>query len=177
MVKPAIISILILIISSCTLNKMFQDDELISLERINNDSNALKLDGYYVMEIGTHNPTYIVYFLYRNGIILYGGGATQSEFQELMELYKNGDFYLSVKNGKTWWGVYQIDDNEIKFERWYPSERPYETFLRVGEIVNDSTFRITVASDSDGSNPTDKDELYQFKSFSSKPDSTNVFIQ
>ena len=115
-------------------------------------------------------------FFYKNGIVLYGGGEIQSEFSSLEERYRNGEFYESIKDSKIWWGVYQIEGNEIRFERWYPGHRPYNTFLNTGEILNDTTFRITNSSNSDGSDSQARDELYKFKAFSPKPDSTNVFI-
>jgi len=176
MVKYKYLIIVSLILSVCACSKIVGEDELILLERIENTSEALRLDGYYVRMIGDNNPTMIVYFFYRNGIVLSGGGATLSELEELEERYRNGEFYTNVKNSKIFWGVYQLNADEIRFERWYPSDRPYGSSLRIGKIQNDSTFIITSTADSDGSDVRFVNELFKFKEFSPKPDSTNIFI-
>lgn len=176
MVKNKILILVSLILSACACSKIVGEDEMILLERVDNTSSALRLDGYYFNEIGSDNPTIITYFFYRNGIVLYGGGRTKSEFSSLEEEYRNGAFYEAIKESKTWWGVYQIEGNEIRFERWYPGHRPYSTFLNSGEVINDTTFLVTSSSESDGSEEVERDELFKFKQFSPKPDSTNTFI-
>jgi hypothetical protein len=73
--------------------------------------------------------------------------------------------------------VFIIEDNVIKFERWYPSERPYNAFVREGVILKDTTFHITKSYRSNGTEKREKDEIYHFRKFSPKPDSTNVYVK
>ena len=73
--------------------------------------------------------------------------------------------------------MFLIEDNNIKFDRWYPSERPYQAFVREGVILNDTTFHITKSYRSNGNTEARvRDEIYHFRKFSPKPDSTNRFI-
>jgi hypothetical protein len=78
---------------------------------------------------------------------------------------------------KDCWGVFNIKDNIIKFERWYPGQGAKKAYVREGIILNDTTFHITKSYRSNGSELKDADEVYHFRKFSPKPDSTNVFVK
>lgn len=150
-------------------------DDILTLEKIENNSNRLNLKGYYCYEYIENN--FDIYFLYENGIILYGYSPSEDELHKYGIKYKSGEFYKEVQNIKFHWGVYQIDGNSIKFERWYPSEKPYRTTIREGEILNDSTFIITKTYKANSNEVRERNETYKFKKFSPKPDSTNIFIK
>lgn len=159
--------------SSC---QCYDDDEL-QLTRMDYASDELRTDGYNFSKFESSTPSIRVYFIYRNGIILYGRSPSLSSLSTLEARYRNGEFYNEIKDLKYHWGVFQVNGEEIDFERWYPSEPPVETFVRSGKILNDTTFLISKSSKPDGSEARDVNELYRFKKFSPKPDSTNVFIQ
>ena len=50
-------------------------------------------------------------------------------------------------------------------------------YLDKGEIQNDSTFLITKSIRSKTGEEKELNEIYHFKQFSPKPDSTNVFVK
>lgn len=165
-----------LIAFSCSCSKIIEDD-MLTLTREINTSNSLRLDGYYFSEFESDEPRLSIYFLYKNGIALYGDNPYLSDIEEEEEKIRNGTYYELIRTRKFKWGVYRIQGNEIKIVRWYPSERPYSTFLETGRILNDTTFVITQFSEPDGTNIEARRETYRFKALSPKPDSTNMFIQ
>jgi hypothetical protein len=119
-------------------------------------------------------------FFYQNGIILDGGGFPINEVVKRETEYKNGAFYSHVKEIKYSWGVFIIEGNKISFERWYPSEPPYKAFVNTGEILNDTTFKITESYRMQNGEKTKvhtENAIYHFKQLSPKPDSTNSFIK
>ena len=163
-----------ILFSSC--GKFFKDDEL-SLTRVPYTGNELRIDGYYFYEHS--DPARIdIYFLYRNGIILYGGTPLSSEIKETENKIQTDRWHEIIKNDITSWGVFHVNGSTIKFERWYPSSGGgAPSAVREGKILNDSTFHITVSYRSNGSERNEKDEIYHFREFAPKPDSTNNFIK
>ena len=155
---------LLLLLSSC------KDDEL-TLQRMPYDGDELRLDGYYHRK----NPNLEIYFFYSNGIVRYGGGGYLS-FEEVEYHILNNQIVFG--NSKTDWGIFFINGKTIKFERWYPSSGGgVPTYVREGIILNDTTFHITVSYRSDGKERREENEMYYFRQFSPKPDSTNNFIK
>ena len=171
---------LCLFFTSCAKLGILQDDEL-SLQRQDYTGNQLRVDGYYFSEYANDSIEYVsVYFLYKNGIILFGGSRLLSELPEAEERYRNGTFDSKVKSIKFVWGVHQIEGSNLKYEQWFPSEKPYKAYVREGEILNDTTFRITQRYRYKNDEKTEvesENKVYHFKQFSPKPDSTNSFIQ
>jgi hypothetical protein len=112
-----------------------------------------------------------------NGVILAAGGLELSETEMdkyLTKEFVNSDSYKKYKSN---WGVFEIDGMLIKFERWYPSDPPLKSYINSGLILNDTTFQITKSMRSDGSEVKEINEIYHFRSFSPKPDSTNSFVR
>jgi hypothetical protein len=163
--------IIILFVVSNSCDKLFPDDKL-SLHQTPYTGSELRIDGYYYnyfegWRINTH-------FFYANGIIRYGGGGSSS-FQEFEERIKNST--ILPGDTKTEWGVFIVNNDIIKFEKWYPSSGGgAPAYVREGRILNDTTFHITISYRSNGSERRIKDEIYHFKQYSPKPDSTNEFI-
>jgi hypothetical protein len=174
-VELAVIMTLMAISPACTKHNLLKDDEL-SLKKRNYQGKQLRIDGYYY---GKYlNDEYIdTYFFYSDGTLMYGGTCKASEIDGLEHAFKTQEFVNKGKDVKYYWGLFQIDDNTIQFERWYPGEPPYKSYIRSGAILNDTTFHISKSMRSDGSEEREKDELYHFKQFSPKPDSTNSFVQ
>jgi hypothetical protein len=152
-------------------------DEAIRLQRMDYIGNELRTDGYYFSEFDSGGVlANQIYFFYKNGVILYGFSPKLSETQIIEDRYRNGEFYDQVIDKKWAWGVYRVFGNEIEWEKWGVGEPPLKTVLKSGFIINDTTFHITNLSNPDGSDSEVIDELYRFKAFSPKPDSTNTFI-
>lgn len=152
-------------------------DDVLSLPQTPYMGNQLRIDGYYhsVYYAPDGDRLFRGYALYRNGIILYLGGgysSTQELAESIIKDYINNSDYKKVKYN---WGVFLLDTNKIAFERWYPSERPHHAFVREGVILNDTTFHITKSYR--GSEAWVEDEIYHFRPFSPKPDSSNAYVK
>lgn len=163
---------------SCDL--LFEDDPL-SIARQNYNGNQLRVDGYYYVGYYANSNYYFnTFFLYRNGTLLNTGAEESGDFIQFETRLQsfNSDFW---KNGpKYYWGVFVIDSAEIKFEKWYCAEGVCSAYIRAGKIVNDTTFLITEKYkivNGKKSKLRESNEIYHFKQYSPKPDSTNNYIQ
>lgn len=152
------------------------NDDLLSLPLTPYTSNQLRIDGYYY-QIGYDGKTInSAYFFYGNGVLISTGGAKTSLMEMdsyIQKYYLHNQSYKKVKYD---WGVFMIEKSVIKFERWYPSEKPHKAFVREGIILNDTTFKITKSYYSNSSQHWTENETYHFRKFSPKPDSINTFI-
>lgn len=175
MVKYFVNLFLLLIIQSCNNAK-------IVMTRIDNNSNELKLDGYFYRELesGINKGFTNIIFLYNNGVLLDCLNLEKKDFT-LVDSYILENFLDSTKSNKNDilnWGVYQILKGEIKIEKWYPSSGgPFPTFITSGEILNDSTFVLNRINLPNGKNASNIKETYHYRKFNPKPDSTNNFIK
>jgi hypothetical protein len=81
------------------------------------------------------------------------------------------------------WGVYKIDGRALEIEHWdivTPPNRCLGTVLIRGEILNDSTLRITSREGKRNGEFTVRAEeqtVFRFRRLAQKPDSTNQFIK
>ena len=156
------------------------EDDPLSIPLMPYTGDQLRIDGYYY-QIGYDGETiFDAYFFYKNGMLIYCGGGGESSLEEMDTYIKR--YYIDIKqNGykyaKQRVGVFLVEGNDIKFSRWYPSEKPYSAFVSEGMILNDTTFHITKSYRSTGTQePRARDEMYFFRKFSPKHDSTNRFI-
>ena len=148
-------------------------DEKLTLPRRDYTGNELRTDGYYYYF--TKNNT-VVYFLYRNGIILcahsYSTHDLNTVESEMIRLYPE------VLKNKAGWGVFVVNGNEIEYDEWNaPTGSSLPIIKRKGYIENDTTFRITESYYSDIKKTDYKEFVYRFKQFDNKPDSTNRYIK
>ena len=157
---------------------LIKDDDTLSLERTSYTGNQLRMDGYYYQK--ANSSLFSVYFLYSDGIILSAGGDFSDETE--IDRYVEAEFLqnLSYRETKYNWGVFVIEGNSVRFERWYPSSGPpLKAYVRAGEIIDDTTFVISQSYrvvDGQKTEVRERDETYHFKEFSPKPDSTNGFV-
>lgn len=152
------------------LNCEKEKDDKLNLVQQDFNGDQLRIDGFYYTEKESYDGIiYSRYALYKNGIIRYLGAPL-----DIDKIFNSGNY-------KTDWGIFNIENNNIQFERWYPSSGgPLETYVRAGIILNDTTFHITESYRLLNGEKTQyrlKDEIYHFKQFSPKPDSTNQFIE
>jgi hypothetical protein len=163
-------SILLLVLIS--IQSCLKDDVLV-MKRVDNNTNKIRLKGYYLETKFTHNP----YFFYQNGIVF---KYSSRELKDSL-LIENGMTDINNLNNqkrlKDSWGVYSIQGNSILIERWASSDKPLDAYLMKGTILNDTTFIMTEFSEPDGSKKEVINEVYRFRKFSPKPDSTNMFIK
>ena len=171
--------LVVILLSCCAKDNIFKDDEL-HLEKVPYTGDELRIDGYYYSEFGDEDDKLRdVYFFYRNGNLLYGSTYSSDLEDKKEEEYTTEEWQSIVKESKQRWGVFQIEGTKILFERWYPSQPPLKAYVREGEILNDTTFKITQSyrmKDGEKTERKDRDETFNFKEFSPKPDSTNKFV-
>ena len=153
-----------------------KNDEKFNIGKRNYSGTELKTNGYYYHLSSGPLKVYNFKFLYRNGIILGGASYEEYKVENALQDFANGNYSNSVKNDNTAWGVFQINSNKIEYE-FHTPPAPSGISLSSGIILNDTTFEITQNSLQDGSKKISVDEIYHFKKFSPKPDSTNNFIK
>ncbi len=176
--KSLIIIITVLLFSSCKL--FFPGPDKFTLQKQDYTGNELRVDGYYFKEFDSDCDRIQVFFLYRNGIILYGGCPCVEDINAKEEEYKEkGTWYKHVKEDRVSWGLFVIENDSIRIEKYEPPSGPgyLPAVIREGAILNDTTFRIIRRyRDSGKKIIKEVDDLYHFKKFSPKPDSTNSFF-
>ena len=149
--------------------KLFPPEKL-TIPLTSYTGDQLRIDGYFYED---SEPNFIIYILYRNGVILGGESVLGSEIAAKENALRNGEYYSYVKENRLRWGRFIIVDHSIKFEKWYPSPE-FPVYQSAGEILNDSTFHISSSRHGEDAFKAE-DELYHFKKLSPKPDSTNEF--
>ena len=166
-------------VSNCKKDNPLKDDVL-SIGKTNYTGNHVSINGYYYKKYGTPEKL-TIYLFYSNGVLLHtGDGWEHNNLNNFEQMIQSADFVNKLKGIKYAWGVFNIENNVIKFERWYPSDPPLKAYVRAGEILNDTTFMITESYrmyDGKKTEVHSKNEIYHFKQFSHKPDSTNNFVE
>lgn len=152
----------------------------LSFQRLENNSNALKLNGYYYTNgSGPDSNLIISHFLYRNGIVKETGAIRTINLREVDR--KIIDNYINSnpdKNLNLGLGIYKIENNKIVIEYWKGAMDWYNGTINLkGEILNDSTFIISESKFSADRKTKKIDRIYHFRPFHPKPDSTNKFIK
>ena len=165
--------IFIMFFSCC--NSLFSDEEL-TLQRTDYTGNELRIDGYYYYFVKGTNRT-VIYFLYRNGVALWGGTYATTNLNEIE--MKMIELYSGIRKMKGSWGVFIVDDNKIQHEEWVeaPSGVRLAIFRRSGYIENDTTIHFTESFYSGRNETKPINQIWHFKQFDNKPDSTNSFIK
>lgn len=168
-----ILALVVLFMGGC--KKWLKDEEL-TLNRQPYNSNELRIDGYYYdMEDG---KIWSTYFFYRNGILHYGiASDTLGNDLDMYDTWFASDYYLQcLRTGRRRWGLFEIHDDSIVFERWGILEGGDPVLRFSGRILNDTTFIITKCENPYSGESSQENDLYHFHAFSPKPDSTNMFI-
>ena len=170
--QKAIIA-LIAIMAGCT---FFGGHDDLSIQKTNYNGNSLRINGYYYDED----------INYKNILIFYQNGTLLSLIIDTNKIDKLEEkvIYRSLFDQKNYyrfdWGLFQIEGDSIKYEKWAAYDGYKPAFLHSGYILNDTTFVITsVSSDSkifDKPKYTKTNTVYRFKYLPRKPDSTNKFI-
>jgi hypothetical protein len=169
MILILLISSLNMFISCCS---VLSPDEKLSMQRIDYVGNELRIDGYYYSYAQNGNTT-AIYFLYKNGIILSLGGYLTQDLDNIEKKIPNKDF-----KSKDHWGVFIVNKNTIQYEKWVGSTGFSACLYKcTGYIENDTTIHFTESYYSERNETKQIDEVWHFKQFDNKPDSTNVYIK
>lgn len=163
-------------LNSCNILK----DAKLGLEKVSCNGMSFKLEGYYIGNLhGIDEGLRSIYFFYKNGVVLYGGGFSSSDDIVQKEIkFKSKLYNEAIKKYKTGWGVYQINGDTIEFETWEPSSGgALKTVVRSGGILGNESFVITNLFGKYTNENYARNDTFHFNEFSPKPDSTNVFIK
>jgi hypothetical protein len=156
-------------------------DDKLTLTKEPYTGSQMKIEGYYYRKNAIYCTS--VYFLYRDGTFI-DAGCFSCKPDEIENHVKNKDWtqWRRYEKSAIGYGVFQISGSQILIENWRPSSSwSLPAYLYKGEILNDTTFVITQSQRSKP-NALDNDfsakhEIYRFRHFSSKPDSTNRFTK
>lgn len=156
-------------------NKM---DDVLSITRTPYNGNQLKINGYYYQKY--NSQYYNIHFFCSNGILIDFSGGNMNSFEQIENYLNDPETLIRIKNTKYSWGVFLVNGNNLKMEQWHPSSGgPLPAYVRSGSILNDTTFQITEMYRMQNGKKTDIstiNEIYYYKAFSPKPDSTNKFV-
>lgn len=167
------LALVVLFVSSCS---KWLENEKLTLQKTPYTGNELRLDGYYYdMEDG---KIWSTYFFYRNGILHYGiASDTLDNDLVKYDAWFASEYYSEhLRSGRRRWGVFEIHDDSIVFERWGILEGGDPVLRFSGRILNDTTFIITKCENPHSGDVCQEQDLFHFRHFSPKPDSTNMFI-
>jgi hypothetical protein len=148
-----------------------KDEELL-LSKIPYLGNELKIDGYYYKQSSAH---FRIFFFYMDGIMTDYVDLSSTDLQQVDD--KIPFIYEEIKDDKLRWGVFVINGDIIQYSGWGTSVGGgLPAGKCIGTIENDTTFCITKSINSDG-REFERNDVYHFRQFSPKPDSTNNFIK
>lgn len=168
--------LLMFIVTAC----LMEEDAKLSTPRQDYLGSQLRLNGYYYYYINGNTKYFDTFFLYRNGVLLHTGADDTGDLLKFESRLIGTNPNIWRNGSKMHWGVFLIEGLVIKFEKWYCAEGVCKAYGRLGEIVNDSTFIMKESYRMDQGKKArviDINEVYHFREFSPKPDSTNNYIK
>ena len=144
------------------------------------DNPPLLLSGYYdhTYKLSNDSLQHEIIFLYANGVILFAG-SSHSGLSERENDFKNGKYYDAIKNEKNSWGPFKINEGTLEFQRWFPAENAPVHFYTC-KILNNQSFEVYQTGYMVRGKKKQKQnisEVYTFKAFGPKPDSTNKYVK
>lgn len=166
----------------CNILIACRDQQIMLQQHYRSGTLPLKVDGFYWVKVSdtNYNIWKDTFFLYENGVLVYGGGIydlCENSASFLQFIKRNSDRVFKQKN-KSSWGGYIIIGRNIQFEKWEPSSGgPMKTVVRRGHILNDTTFVISEKFNHYDGRTYPVQDTFRFREFSPKPDSTNRFIK
>jgi len=174
MKTTTLLSIIVCLLMLISCSDLLFPDENLTIKRSDYTGNELRIDGYYHLFNEKNNIT-VVYYFYRNGVILLGGSFSGNDLNEIEKKLVN-----TQAKSKTNWGVFLIENNTIKYEKWIGSSSSTPKaylFSSKGYILNDTTIHLIEEYYSERKETRAINEIWRFKQFNNKPDSTNVYIK
>ena len=121
--KLVSIFLLLLVVSSCL--RTLPDEEL-TMARMPYNGKEIRLSGCYTT-ILTQESKYIDYtFFYSNGVVL--------SFSDFPNIEQKNQIAEGIWNSKCYWGIFQVENNIIKVQRWDFTD---DTFVRQYIVKNE----------------------------------------
>ena len=175
--KMVLILALLATLMSCGDGIKLCGDEKFSMSREENNTNKLRLDGYYYHSNNIGKEWAEVCLFYQNGIY------TSLYSFDLSEILDDDNKIVIPTLSKEWksgWGIYKIQNNIIEIEQWMPRQcGGVSVVYNRGNIINDSTFNLNYYKTIQGGKVKEEGSLnltFKFKPHSTKPDSIVSFI-
>ena len=154
----------------------------------NVETQKLRLNGfYYKISLDPYRSGYSVsiYYLYSNGVIYYSGSLISKNIDDaLLTMEQESGDSLKIRNSSRnshwgYWGIYKIEKNLISVEMQLLGEG--HVINKTGKLVNDSIFVLNNFKDRGAIFSSQRQdfpdpEYYYFKKYTTKPDSTNKYI-
>ena len=140
----------------------------------------LMLSGYYDHTFSLSNGSieHDILFLYTNGVVLFAA-TDEINLIETENDFKSGKYYAAIKNEKNSWGPFKINEGTLEFQRWFPAENAPVHFYTC-KILNNQSFEIYQTGfmvRGKKKQTRNISEVYTFKAFGPKPDSTNKYVK
>ena len=160
---------------------LFGKNEELTFIKTDYVGDQLKIDGYYYHWYGKpYNDKSLmeILFLYRNGVVLWGGTQHFEELNIRESEFISGKYHQEITKNPMFWGILAIDSTTIQYEMLHGG--PFRAMIDSGIIINDSTFVILKRKSSYGTygiKEKDLQDTFRLKPFSPKPDSTNIYIK
>lgn len=89
----------------------------------------------------------------------------------------SASFINYASDNKGYWGVYHIEGSSIKIDTWHVDTNGKDYGYRwSGEILSDTSFRISSSARCDGSERESRDRVYYYYPLTNKPDSVTSLI-
>jgi hypothetical protein len=113
-------------------------------------------------------------------MVLFSGGIIfgNDDFEYIDNYFIQGE-HESYIDEKDVWSTFKIYNDSLVFETWNPptlSQGP-QPRINLCKILNDTTFEVYKSRLLSSKEFTEKSEIYHFRKFDHKPDSTNKFIE
>ena len=153
-------------------------DEPLTMQRVDFEGNELRTDGFYYGYPDTDSQGVLSYRLlvfYRNGVVLVPGRTDSTNMEE----YIIGLMKIDLKEEKTSWGAFEVENHKIQIEYLPGGFCGSPIALQTYTILNDSTLVLTNIMTKDGGRIENekKNEVFHFRPLSVKPDSVNNIIK
>ncbi len=159
--------------------KLCFDNKIIHIEQQSNNSNKLKLNGYYKATYPyKSDTTFIINIFYTNGVYLtcpiFIRNGNSENYNSVLKFFNDS----SYTKDRTYYGLYEIKNDTLLFEGFHVSLNGdcFPAYLNTALILNDTTF--VVIKEEDSKKPkyykTLSDTFYFHQAV--KPDSTNPYF-
>lgn len=144
--------------------------EEFKLKKVNYLGSELRIDGYYYLK---YESGYCSFFLYKNGMFLSNGCTNHIESVEELDLLLSDSALQERKNKHQYvWGLYKVIEDKVIIERWETwNGMPFKVKRSNGNLISNTKFSTSAMKN------LEVFEIYEYREFSPKPDSTNRFIK
>ena len=170
----------LIVFTACKKNDVCSD-VMLDLTRQEVEADNLRLDGFYYgnpFRTFEGESKYNLVVLYANGIVINPGAASEGQLESQIELISANINTISTSSKSTY-GVFQIHGSEILLEKWRPGQCGHYVDFYEGHIVSDTVFTFNKLTTRTKNQVVSEEvaHTYVFHEYSTKPDSSNNYIE